>query len=217
MKYLLIILLFSCGHDASQKFLSGVITKEKDSYVVLNRPDFPDDYHQIEYIGDWAHMTIEEHGKTGSYAGTNQDTARFKFWGYGVQIRTELMSHHDSVQVIIDRKHITTINVNSPVNTTHNLVYSNMELSTGNHILELVPDGGYFVLNTLTIYYYIDPTPDPELPCDSTAIKWIEKIRWIEKDTLIISYKDSTRIHYDTSYYEPQIFIDADGIIYKLK
>ena len=202
MKYLIIILLFSmgCGNSSNEiKSLLQTNDLEKLQYTVLNRPSFPDNYHQIEYIGNWVHMN-----NGGSYAKTINDTARFAFWGYGVQVRTELMEHHKMYQVFINGKFIENVDVQNPVNTTHNLTYSNMNLKTGNHILELIPDGGYFVLNTLTIHYYADPTPDvdptPEWPCDSTIINWIDSIRWIEKDTIVINYKDSIISHhvYDT-------------------
>lgn len=214
----LLIFLFACTQTIERTAIQGIQSLEKDQYVVYDRPDFPDDYHQIEYVGDWKHMS---HG--GSY-NINElsklDTARFEFWGYGVQVRTELMSHHKAYQVIIDGKFIENINVKNDVNTLHNLTYSNMELSTGNHVIELVPDGGYFVLNSLTIHYYVDPTPNE---CDTVyvhdtifvntidtvfieKVNWIDSIRWEvkdsiiwhEKDTLIIQYKDSTIIHHDT-------------------
>ena len=195
MKYLLIF-LFACTQTIERTAIQGVQSLEKDQYIVYDQPDFPDDYHQIEYLGNWIHMS---HG--GSYANDLIDTARFAFWGYGVQIRTELMNHHKAYQVIIDGKFIESVNVENDVNTVKNLTYSNMELNTGNHVIELVPDGGYFVLNSLTIHYYIDPTPTE---CDS--ITWIDSIRWIvkdsiiwhEKDTTIIEYKDSTVLYYDT-------------------
>ena len=46
-----------------------------------------------------------------------------------------------------------------------------------NHVIELVPDGGYFVLNSLTIHYFVNPTPDNK--CDTIYIHdtlYIEKI-----------------------------------------
>ena len=98
--------------------------KEKSSYVVQDI----EDYRQIQYVGNWTHMTIEKNGKTGSYANTNQDTARFKFWGYGVQIRTELMMHHKAYKVFLDDVFMETINVQNPINTTNNLTYSYMDL-----------------------------------------------------------------------------------------
>ena len=220
MKYVFILLLFSCTIQPDNALFS-ISEKEKSSYVVLNRPEFPDDYHQIEYIGNWTHMNNEQPDgtiQTGSYANTENDTARYEFWGYGIQVRTELMEHHDSVEVRIDHKHIETINVKSPGNTTNNLIYSNMELITGNHVLELIPDGGYFVLNTLTIHYYVDPKPDEDCISDTvylpnidtayfdstrweTKINWIDSVRLIEKDTTIFHYKDSTIYHhvYDTT------------------
>ena len=206
MKYLLIF-LFACTSTIERTAIQGVQSLEKSEYIVYDQPDFPDDYHQIEYVGDWIHMD-----KGGSFANTLNDTARFSFWGYGVQIRTELMSHHKAYQVIIDGEFIESINVEYPNNTVNNLTYSNMELSTGNHIIELVPDGGYFVLNSLTIHYFIDPIPNE---CDS--INWIDSIRWIikdsiiwhEKDTLII--KDSTIIYYDT------LGSEIDTLFYWLK
>jgi hypothetical protein len=174
--------------------MTSIQTLEKDQYTVQDK----EDYHQIEYIGNWTHMD-----KGGSYAHTNQDTARYAFWGYGIQIRTELMSHHSAYKIFIDGKFIESVNVKNPINTSHNLTYSNMELSTGNHILELIPDGGYFVLNTLTIHYYVDPTPDIPYICDTVYIV----------DTLYIV----DMIHIiDTVYLKPKIFVKVDSIIYDL-
>ncbi len=194
MKYIFILFLFSCTAQPDNTLFS-ISEKEKSSYVVLNRPEFPNDYHQIEYIGNWTHM---DH-KPGSYANTKNDTARFVFWGYGVQIRAELMKHHDSVEVRLNHKHIETINVKSPVNTTNNLIYSNMELTTGNHVLELVPVGGYFVLNTLTIHYYIDPKTDEDCIPDTI---------YLPSDCI----PDTI-----TKYLKPKIFIKADSLYFELK
>ena len=221
MRYFLIIFLFACTTNTDNSFLVNSNEKAKDQYTVLNQPIFPDDYHQIDYTGNWTHMTIEEHGKTGSYAGTSQDTARFSFWGYGVQIRTELMERHRKFIVIIDAVVMDTIDVQNPINTTHNLVYSYMELkplkpADHNHVLELVPYGGFFVLNTLTIHYYVDPNPD-DCVCDTTIINYIDKIRW--KDSTIYNYKDTLIItrktFYDTA--NLQIWINADSLIFELK
>ena len=220
-KYILLF-LFSCTQTIERnQLIQSVQVLEKEQYTVLNRPEFPDDFHQIEYIGNWRHMS-----NGGSYSNTENDTARYTFWGYGVQIRTELMEKHEAYKIFIDGNFIQSVNVKNPVNTTHNLTYSFMDLkplkpNDHNHVLELVPDGGYFVLNTLTIHYYVDPTPD--VPCDSTAINWIDSIRWIEKDTTVFNYKDSTVIHYDTLesridtvFLQPKIYIKADEIIYEL-
>ena len=254
MNKFILFFLFSCTQTIEQaQLIQSVQVLEKAEYVVLNRPEFPDDFHQIEYIGNWVHMNnVNPDGsiQTGSFASSESDTAKFGFWGYGIQIRTELMEHHEAYKVFIDGKFIQSVNVKNAVNTTHNLTYSFMELkpltpNDHNHVLELVPDGGYFVLNTLTIHYYVDPTPD--LPCDSTAINWIDSIRWIEKDTTIISYKDSTilnikdstvinydtlesridtlylydttyitKLVIDTVYLQPKIFIKADSLIFEL-
>ena len=204
MKYLAII-LFLIGCNSQNDFTSFLQSNEleKAQYIVLNRPDTLGNYHQIEYIGNWKHMS-----NGGSYANRNIDTARFEFWGYGVQIRTELMHHHKVYQVLIDGEFIESVNVKNPVNTTHNLTYSNMGLVTGNHVLELVPDGGYFVLNTLTIHYYVDPTP--ELPCDTI---------YIPSDTVMVYdtvYISSATI-YKTIFLQPKVFIEADSIIYVLE
>ena len=227
MRIIAIIFIFlSCTTvPETSPGIVNISEKEKDQYTVLNRPEFPNDYHQIEYIGNWTHMNnLQQDGsvQTGSYASTELDTARFIFWGYGIQIRTELMENHAAYKIIIDGEFIESINVKNPTNTTHNLTYSNMELTTGNHVLELVPDGGYFVLNTLTIHYYVDLAPD--LPCDSTAINWTDSIRWIIKDTTIINYRDSLILHYDTIvrrtdtvYLQPKIFIKADSIYYQIE
>ncbi len=196
MKILIILLfLFSC--TTQDNTLLSISEKEKSSYVVLNRPAFPDDYHQIEYIGDWTHMNH----KPGSYANTKNDTARFVFWGYGIQIRTELMRHHKAYQVIIDGKYIESINVENPINTTHNLTYSNMDLTTGNHIMELVPDSGYFVLNTLTIHYFVDPKPDEDCIPDTV---------YLPSDPVIIY-----RFKPDTL--DLKIFILEDSLYFELK
>ena len=154
-----------------------------------------EDYHQIEYVGNWKHMTLSKHGKTGSFANLETDTARYMFWGYGLEIRTELDQGHKAYQVLIDGKFIESINVNDSINTTNNLTYSNMELTTGNHVLELVPDGGFFVLNSLTIHYYADPDP-------------------IEKCDTVYIYE--TKLIIDTIYLQPKIFIKSDSIIYEL-
>jgi len=190
----------------------NISEKEKDQYTVFNRPEFPNDYHQIKYIGNWKHM--DNGGSFPRNPMSGQDTARFSFWGYGIQIRTELTHNHAAYKVIIDGEFIESVNVKNPTNTTHNLTYSNMELTTGNHVLELVADGGYFVLNTLTIHYYVDPTPD-ELPCDSTIINYIDSIRWEIKDSTIYNYKDTTIIYYDTANF--QIWLKADSLIFQLK
>ena len=200
MKYLL-ILLFACTSTIERAAIQGVQSLEKSEYIVYDQPDFPDDYHQIEYIGNWKHM-----GHGGSYnidKTSRLDTARFAFWGYGVQIRTELMSHHKAYQVIIDGEFIESINVQNDVNTVKNLTYSNMELSTGNHIIELVPDGGYFVLNSLTIHYYVDPTPDD---CVSDTV-YIDRL-----DTIFID-----RIQLDTVKVTDTIYIPSDNVYYLLK
>ena len=161
MKYLLIF-LFGCTHTLERTAIQGFQSLEKSQYIVYDQPEYPDDYHQIEYIGNWVHMS-----KGGSYANNASDTARFAFWGYGVQVRTELMSGHKAYQVIIDGEFIESVNVENDVNTVNNLTYSSMELSTGNHVIELVPDGGYFVLNSMTIHYYVDPAPNE---CDTLYI-----------------------------------------------
>ena len=199
---ILLLLLFSCN-TIPDNTLFSISEKEKSSYVVLNQPEFPEDFRQIEYIGNWTHMTIEKHGKTGSWAGTSQDTARFKFWGYGVRIRTEEMERHAAYKVFIDGVFMESINVQNSSNTTHNLTYENMDLSTGNHTLELVPDGGNFVLNTLTIHYYVDPTPGEDcipdtiyLPSDPIIIH--DTIYKFKSDTL--SFK--LFIHEDSLYFE---------------
>ncbi len=208
MKYIYILLLFSCTTQLDNTLFS-ISEKEKSSYIVLSRPEFPDDYHQIQYVGDWVHMTIEKNGKTGSYAGTNQDTARFKFWGYGVQIRTELWERHKSYQVIIDGKFIESINVENPINTTHNLTYSNMDLKPmrpddHNHVLELVPDGGYFVLNTLTIHYYVDPTTNEDCIPDTV---------YLPSDPIIIH---DTVYRFKPDTLDLKIFIKEDSIWFEL-
>lgn len=197
MKYLLIF-LFACTSTIERTAIQGVQSLEKDQYIVYDQPDFPDDYHQIEYLGNWVHMD-----KGGSFANTLNDTARFEFWGYGVQIRTELMDHHKAYQVIIDGKYIESINVQHPNNTVNNLTYSNMELSTGNHIIELVPDGGYFVLNSLTIHYFVDPTPNV---CDTV---------YLPGDTIRIS--DTVYLPIDTVYQIDTIHLPLDTIFYLLK
>ncbi len=214
-KYILLF-LFSCTQTIEQaQLINPIQVLEKAEYVVLNRPEYPDDYHQIQYIGNWVHMhnlqpdlTIQ----TGSFAKTNQDTARYEFWGYGVRVRTELSENQEGFKVFIDDIYMGRVNVKNPINTANNLTYSYMDLkplkpNDHNHVVELVPDGGYFVLNTLTIHYYVDPTPEDPIssPCDSTAINYIdsirwnirdsivyvEKIRWVERDTTIFNFKDS--------------------------
>ncbi len=241
MNKFILFFLFSCTQTIERnQLINSVQSLEKAEYVVLNRPEYPDDYHQIQYIGNWVHMNNLQPDstiQTGSYANTNQDTARYGFWGYGVQIRTELSGTHEAYKIFIDGNFIQSVNVKNPVNTANNLTYSFMGLkplkpNDHNHILELVPDGGYFVLNTLTIHYYVDPTPD--VPCDSTAINYIDSIRWNIKDSInwvdSVSYiesirwvdsilwlvKDSTVIHYDTLFLKPKIYIKADEIIFEL-
>ena len=201
-----LILLFSCT-TIPKNTLFSISEKEKSSYVVLNRPEFPDDYYQIEYIGNWIHMNNlqpDESIQTGSYANTENDTARYEFWGYGIQVRTELIDHHKAYQVIIDGEFIESINVENPVNTTHNLTYSNMKLQPvrpgdHNHVIELVPDGGYFVLNTLTIHYFVDPKPDEDCIPDTI---------YLPSNCI----PDTIKI-----YYQPKIFIKADSLYLELK
>lgn len=155
IRLILIIFLIACTTKHQYPSSPSLIDiKEKESYIVLNRPNSIN-YHQIEYIGNWVHMA-----KGGSYAQLQTDTARYTFWGYGVEVRTELMKYHKAYQILIDGNFIETVNVKDSVNTANNLTYSNMELETGNHVLELVPEGGNFVLNSLTIHYFVDPTPD---------------------------------------------------------
>ena len=227
MKYILIILLFSCS-KAPDWTLFSISEKEKSSYLVLNRPEYPDDYHEIEYIGNWTHMSIEKQGKTGSFANTNQDTARFKFWGYGVRIRTEEMERHTGYKVFIDHVFMGSVNVKNPINTTNNQTFLYMDLKPlkpddHNHVLELVPNGGYFVLNSLTIHYYVDPTPDEDcIPyVDTTyfdSIRWETKINWI--DSTIYHFKDSTTYHhvYDTTGSRvDSFFIMPKKITFELK
>ena len=208
-KYILFF-LFSCTQTIEPaQLINSVQSLDKAEYVVLNRPEFPDDYHQIEYVGNWKHMTIEEQGKTGSFASTKSDTARYAFWGYGIQIRTELMSGHEAYKIFIDDKFIQSVNVKNEINTTHNLTYSNMNLLTGNHVLELVPDGGYFVLNTLTIHYYTDPTPEDPCINDTIYITQIDTLYL--HDTIYI-----TKLVIDSVILQPKIYIEADEIIYEL-
>jgi hypothetical protein len=191
MKYIIFILfLFGCP-AAKQYAPHSLLNIEKGHYIVYNQPQFPENYHQIEYVGNWTHMI----SKPGSFASTTSDTARYQFWGYGVQVSSELWDNHDSVQVIIDHKYIETINLKSPANTTDNLIYSNMELRTGNHVIELVPTG-LFVLNTLGIYYYADPTPE-EIIYDTI---YIDRIDTVYLDTMIYVH-DTTYIPvHDTTY-----------------
>ena len=198
MKYLLIF-LFACTQTIERAAIQDVQSLEKDQYIVYDQPEFPDDYHQIKYIGNWVHMTIEEQGKTGSWPKTLNDTARYEFWGYGVQVRTELMEGHEAFDVFINNKYIETINVKNPINTVNNLVYSNMELSTGNHIIELVPNGGYFVLNSLTIHYFVDPTPDD---CINDTL-------YLPSDTVYISG--------DTIRTIDTVYIPGNNVYYLLK
>ena len=205
MKYFLILFLFACTKTIEPNVLiNSVQTLKKAEYVVLNQPEFPDDYHQIKYVGNWKHMS-----NGGSYSNSESDTASFAFWGYGIQIRTELMAGHEAYKIFIDGKFIQSVNVKNQINTTHNLTYSNMTLSTGNHFLELVPDGGFFVLNSLTIHYYVEPTP--ENPCLN--------------DTIYLSVSDTIRIRdtiwiiesiIDSVYLQPKIFIKADSLIFEL-
>ena len=177
-RLILIIFLIAC--TTKHQYPSLINIKEKESYIVLNRPDSIN-YHQIEYIGNWVHMD-----KGGSYANTQSDTARYTFWGYGVEVRTELMQHHKAYQLLIDGNFIESINVKDTSNTANNLTYSNMELETGNHILELIPDGGYFVLNSLTIHYFVDPTPD-EIIHDTIYIDKYYLLKPILYDTILIN------------------------------
>ncbi len=230
MNKFILLFLFSCTQTIEQaQLINSVQVLEKAEYVVLNRPEYPDDPNQIKYIGNWVHMNNLQPDstiQTGSFANTSQDTARYEFWGYGVQVRTELNESHEGLKVFIDKIYMGTVNVKNTINTANNLTYSFMGLkplkpNDHNHVLELVPDGGYFVLNTLTIHYYVDPTPEDPiiLPCDS--INWIDSIRWIVKDTTI--FKDSTVIYYDTVrsridtvFLQPKIFIKADSLIFEL-
>lgn len=204
MKYLLIF-LFACTQTIERAAIQGTQSLEKDQYIVYDQPEFPDDYHQIEYLGNWKHM-----GHGGSYninETSRLDTARFAFWGYGVQVRTELMSHHKAYQVIIDGEFIESVNVQNDVNTVKNLTYSTMELKPlttddHNHVIELVPDGGYFVLNSLTIHYFVDPTPDD---CISDTL-------YLPSDTVYIT-GDTIRI-IDTVYISDTIIINKIDTIY---
>ena len=205
MHKFILLFLFSCTQTIEQaQLINSVQSLEKAQYTVLNRPEFPDDYHQIEYVGNWRHMS-----NGGSYSNTENDTARYAFWGYGVQIRTELMEKHEAYKIFIDGKFIQSVNVKNPANTTHNLTYSNMNLSTGNHVLELVPDGGYFVLNTLTIHYYVDPTPDEDCIPDTIYLPISDTIRIHDTIWIIESIIDSVIL-------QPKIYIEADKIIYEL-
>jgi len=102
-------------------------------------------------------------------------------------------------------------NVKSSVNTTNNLIYSNMELTTGKHVIELVPKGGYFVLNTLTIHYYVDPTPDEDCIPDTV---------YLPSDPIII-HDTVYQTKIDTVYKIPdplyfKIFMQDDSLYLEL-
>ncbi len=218
MNKFILFFLFSCTQTIEQaQLIQSVQVLEKAEYVVLNRPEHPDDPHQIEYIGNWVHMNnVNSDGsiQTGSYANTESDTARYGFWGYGVQIRTELSGRHEGFKVFIDKIYMGSVNVKNTINTANNLTYSFMDLkplkpNDHNHVLELVPDGGYFVLNTLTIHYYVDPTPDEDCIPDTIYLPISDTIRIHDTIWIIESITDSVIL-------QPKIYIEADKIIYEL-
>ncbi len=120
---------------------------------------------KIQYSGDWVHMNNKNADgsiQTGSYPKNNDARAVYKFWGFGIDIYTELMHHHEAYIVNIDGVDIDTVNVKDDRNLVDQLTFSVRNLGYSNHILELRRYQGYFVLNSLV--KWVDSSPYPPAP-----------------------------------------------------
>lgn len=214
MKYFLILISFNCF---SQDF------EMASGFTNL-------DGTGLQLIGDWTRVRNDL--QDGVWSHSNQDTIRYRFYGFGVKIETEMMPGHTGYQVLINGRKLGNVNTQSDEVIYNQATYINTGLEQGNHIIDIVPDNGYFTFNRFVVYFYV--APDPCLLCDGITdstdihydtvtiekINYIDEIRWIEKDTTIYNYQDSTLIHYDTIsvkqdtlFMQPiqNIFIKADS------
>ena len=177
MKYLLILLFINCNSQNERKLFFQVNEFEKESYDVTVQ----DMYHQIEFIGDWKRNYKYPNPSPGKneYAcwpleeGHGKDTARYRFYGYGIEVYTELRFNHIAYNVYIDNLFHGKINTYDEGKYIDTLTFKIDNLSHGNHVLELTSAGGYYVLNKLRILYSPNPWADdplPNLPSDTIYI-----------------------------------------------
>lgn len=104
-----------------------------------------DTMHQVEYVGNWVHMT--QVGQTGSYAKNETDTIIIRACGYQYGIYTELAVNHTGYKVFVNDEYDTTINTYSDTFVLDSLTYVTDSLPDKNNVIKLVPDSGYFTFN----------------------------------------------------------------------
>jgi hypothetical protein len=114
-------------------------------------------YTGLQYIGSWTKMNNATTGQRGAFANKSTDTLRYVAYGFKYQIHTEKMDHHAAYKVFVNKKLIKSVNVQSPTTICDEKTFE-IELPSGNNIIELVPDGGYFVFNSFTVTFYVKPT-----------------------------------------------------------
>jgi hypothetical protein len=176
-------------------------------------PDWSDNLAEIKinYVGDWNHMS-----KGGSYPEQNSAKLFYEFWGFGIDIYTELMPHHSYYILDIDGD-VDTIHVQDSRELVDQRTYFNHRLPYGNHKLSM--RGGLFVLNKFV--KYVDSSP-VQPPCYDTisnvvdSVVYRDSIIWetIQVDSII--YKDSIVFHYSDSiiYDTTIVWYRLDSVVY---
>ena len=114
-------------------------------------------YSGIQYIGSWTKMA----GK-GNYANKTTDTLRIRFWGQRIKIDTEKSPGHKAYKVFMDKKLLWSVPVYNDIHIPNITTFEidsiqPLQPKNHNHIIELVPDGGYFVFNGYEVYFWPNP------------------------------------------------------------
>ena len=115
------------------------------------------DYIGVEYIGNW-----DKSFKVNVFSDNENDTIRIRFWGQRIRLNTRKASNLNAYKVFLDKRFIKSVPVKSDILIKNIITFEidsiqPLQPKNHNHIIELVPDGGYFVFNGYEVYFWTNP------------------------------------------------------------